>query len=260
MTSKEDWKELFAPTEACPELEELGLFLSRSLPEPARARVAAHSAACPRCQTELAMLKEFQSATPRLDERAAVNWIKAQLEERLERKPGSPPLRAAPPPRDEPNALGSWWLVLLGRRPASVAAWAFATVLVVVAAGQYLRNGREPSLSHDSVKDFEVLRSDALNLSGPAGDVEQVPAELRWETVPRAALYAVELMEVDRARLWAAESREDRIALPPAVRAMIVPGKTLLWQVVALDAAGKKVAGSQMQRFRVVSTAPKPQK
>jgi hypothetical protein len=58
-------------------------------------------------------------------------------------------------------------------------------------------------------------------------------------------------MEVDRVPFWSAETREPGIELPSAVRAKIVPGKALLWEVVAKDAAGRTVAGSGQQAFRV---------
>ena len=58
-------------------------------------------------------------------------------------------------------------------------------------------------------------------------------------------------MEVDYAELWSTETHDASIALPPAVRARIVPGKPLLWEVVAKDAAGRAVAWSGKQRFRV---------
>jgi hypothetical protein len=58
-------------------------------------------------------------------------------------------------------------------------------------------------------------------------------------------------MEVDHAELWSAETRDATIALPAALRGRIVPGKPLLWEVVAKDAAGRAVAWSGKQRFRV---------
>jgi len=58
-------------------------------------------------------------------------------------------------------------------------------------------------------------------------------------------------MEVDRAGMWSAETRDATIALPEALRARIVPGKPLLWEVVAKDAAGRAVAWSGEQPFKV---------
>jgi hypothetical protein len=58
-------------------------------------------------------------------------------------------------------------------------------------------------------------------------------------------------MEVDRTEVWSTESRQASVALPPSVRARIVPGKPLLWQVVAKDGSGKTVATSEIQRFRL---------
>src|SRR5512142_833285 len=43
-----------------------------------------HLAGCPRCQTEFALLKDFEASTPLADEGAAVTWISSELERRLE--------------------------------------------------------------------------------------------------------------------------------------------------------------------------------
>jgi hypothetical protein len=58
-------------------------------------------------------------------------------------------------------------------------------------------------------------------------------------------------MEVDQSQLWSAEAFDAAVALPEALRARIVPGKPLLWEVVAKDAAGRAVAWSGKQRFRM---------
>jgi hypothetical protein len=51
--------------------------------------------------------------------------------------------------------------------------------------------------------------------------------------------------------MWSAETRDATISLPEALRAQIVPGKPLLWEVVAKDAAGRAVAWSGEQPFKV---------
>jgi hypothetical protein len=58
-------------------------------------------------------------------------------------------------------------------------------------------------------------------------------------------------MEVDRVELWQGLSKEPKVMLPAEVREKIVPGKTLLWQVTALDVNGQAVATSQVERFRI---------
>src|SRR5207302_8074802 len=90
-------------------------------------------------------------------------------------------------------------------------------------------------------------------LRGPAGDLDRPPAELSWEPVAAAASYSVEVMEVDRSPVWHANVAQPGVALPETVRARLVPGKPLLWQVVAKDTAGKTIATSPIQRFRVTT-------
>ena len=51
--------------------------------------------------------------------------------------------------------------------------------------------------------------------------------------------------------IWFFETRDASIALPQVLRARIIPGKPLLWEVVAKDGAGKAVAWSGKQRFSV---------
>ena len=84
----------------CATVEELSALLDASLPEPSRARVAVHVAACERCELELALLKEFESATPRPDEEATVDWIVGRLRRRF-REARVMAVRELPDARDE---------------------------------------------------------------------------------------------------------------------------------------------------------------
>src|SRR5258708_27273980 len=126
-----------------------------------------------------------------------------------------------------------------------------ATAILLVALNFVRGNAGAPPLSHDIGGAQPTFRSDALGVVGPAGDLTAVPTELRWETAPGAASYSVRVMEVDRTEVWNTESRQASVALPASVRARIVPGKPLLWQVVAKDESGKTVATSEIQRFRL---------
>jgi hypothetical protein len=101
-----------------------------------------------------------------------------------------------------------------------------------------------------------VFRSATVTLVAPEGDVAQAPEALRWEAVPGAASYAVTVTEVDRTEVWRAEVRAPEAPLPAAVRARVVPGKPVLWQVAAKDASGNVVATSGAQRFRVPLSKP----
>jgi hypothetical protein len=135
--------------------------------------------------------------------------------------------------------------------PLNVGGLAVAAAALIAALAIGLREGRAPELTPPSPAASAVLRSAGITTLSPAGELDAPPKALRWEPLPFAASYSVQVMEVDRIELWSAQTRETFIALPPALRAKMVPGKPLLWEVVAKDAAGRTVAWSGKQRFRI---------
>jgi hypothetical protein len=256
---REFLKATLAPSSACATIEELSGLSDASLPEPVRTRISGHVTACQRCRTELALLERFESAAAGPDEEGAVSWITARLERGFEQITG-----AARTSSNSGKERKPWWrklfgFRLLGSRPAT-AAFALALAMLLIVFNLPLRNAREPVLSPDVGFTPPVFRSDALAVVGPTGDLEQAPAELRWQPAPGAATYSVQLMEVDRVELWKGESSTPSLSLPPAVRTRIVPGKALLWMVQARDASGRTIATSEIQRFRVVREAPRSTK
>jgi hypothetical protein len=122
-------------------------------------------------------------------------------------------------------------------------------MVTAVVVGLSIRTGKEPALISDGVP--TALRSEGVVALAPIGDLMRSPAELRWRTFPGASRYSVKLMEVDHSELWQASLEETAVLLPAAVREKVVPGKTLLWQVTALDGAGKALANSRLERFRL---------
>jgi hypothetical protein len=136
-------------------------------------------------------------------------------------------------------------------------AWAMAACLVLVASGAfYLTRG--PGAPSSAGIGEGVMRSQGLELTGPAGDVLQRPTEFRWRAVPGAVRYQVRLMEVDHREVWRGEATADFISIPAPVQALMSSGKTLLWQVSASDKSGKLVGTSGMQSFRVTSVKSAP--
>jgi hypothetical protein len=250
-------KAALARSAACATIEELGRLCDADHAGGGDARVAEHVAGCIRCRTELALLKQFETAAPRPDEEPAASWIAARLESDVGRmtsvaaprssrvvaaaeETGRRPLRDDDAGRFPQRAV---WPVAAGL------ALAAATLLVVLNLPG--REVRPPALPADPGAGPVVFRSNAVTLLSPAGDLDAPASELRWEAVPGAASYSVQVTEVDRTEVWKAETREPALSLPAAVRTRMVPGKPLFWQVVAKDATGKTVASSQVQRFRV---------
>jgi len=122
----------------------------------------------------------------------------------------------------------------------------------------HFRGAQEPELTPGLGRGGVVLRSEELVALDPTGDLTKAPAALRWQAMSGAKRHRIRVMEVDQNELWQTESGEATVSLPAAVRATIVPGKTLLWQVTALDSAGNPVAASQILRFRLSVKAPSP--
>jgi hypothetical protein len=244
-TERELWRRALAANEDCPTIEELGRLSEGSIPQGAVVRT--HLAGCARCQTELAMLREFQSATTGAQEAGDVSWITAELERRFGRTRGAAPLPSELMQKREPPP---WWDRLFGAKPLQ-GALALAALLVLIVLGLQLPGAQEPELSSNTVNGPVVLRSEELVALRPTGDLHRIPSELQWQATPGAVRYLVKVMEVDRTELWKTESGQTSVSLPAVVRARIVPGKTLLWQVIATDSAGRTVATSQVLRFRL---------
>jgi hypothetical protein len=249
-------KAALARTLACATLEELGRLCDGEHAGGDDERVARHVAGCLRCRTELALLKQFDAAVSRADEEPTASWITARLERDVARMTGA---AAAPTTTAGPQdaARGSARRRALRAIAAGLAVAAAALLLML-----NLRGGevRPPPLSPDVAAEPAVFRSNAVTLLGPADDLDEPATALRWEAVPGAASYSVRVMEVDRNEVWKTEARQPGVPLPLDVRARMVPGKPLLWHVIAKDAAGKIMATSQVQRFRlrVRSAQPTP--
>lgn len=225
----------FSPPAGCPALDRLELCLDSAA---APAELAAHIAACTSCRAELELLRAFHAPPRDAEEADAIR----QVVERMRR-----PVVPAPEP-----VRSSWWKAAFHTRWLSQGALAAAAVLVLVAAGLEFRHGAPPQVSGPVAGEHDVLRSGALAVTAPIGDVGSVPSEIRWSTVGGASEYRVRLLEVDETEVWSAATRESHIAIPPEVRARIVPAKTLLVEVAALDASGKSFVGFSTVRFRLL--------
>ncbi len=238
-------KEALSPSQSCATLIELDGLGDGSLTESASRRVRSHVAGCARCQMELALLHEFERASPRAGEAADARWITAQLEEKFGGGLTTPQGGGRPPE----DSRRSFWPAL---RPVQAGGIAVAAVLLVAAVGIALRDSRPPAIS-TAVSERQVFRSGEVSVLGPPENPAGAPAELRWAPWEAADSYSVRVMEVDRKELWSAETRQTTVALPPAVRARIVPRKPFLWEVIARDADGRTLASSGIHTFVVVN-------
>jgi hypothetical protein len=217
------------------ELEELAEDSSRKHP---------HLASCPRCQAELAMLKEFESSTPLPDEGAAVAWISSHLDRKLDqiKHPGDK--------RDLSNARNAWFTRLLEHGRGWWLAPVAAVAVIVLISAIFLRT-KAPVLRADLEPGPQVYRAQEVAVIAPSGEVSKAPKELEWKPFAGAALYKVSVMEVDRVALWSGATNYTTLTIPDSARSKMLPGKPVLWEVTALDSQGRVLAVSQVQRFSI---------
>ena len=189
-----------------------------------------HVNGCPRCQTEIALWRQFETSATTDEEEHAVRQIAAALRQQA--------VHAAAPKR-----LWRW------RSGPAMAAMA-ASVAFIALIG-YSVWDPEPKLGvvrHDTAT---VYRTVHVQPVAPIGDVASPPRSLEWTAVDGAARYHVQLLEVDRTVVWRATTTSPHVDLPAEIVARLVPGKTVLWTVAAENAAGDAVADSGVQPFRV---------
>ena len=230
----------------CPPVEQLELLLDTARNAPPA--LASHVESCTYCRAELSLLRRFQSDDLEESEKEPVRLVTERLAARAgEIIPGRPTWAAREP----------WWKALWSTPWPSAAALAMAGVLIALAVGLQWRHS-QPGLHPPASSDQEVLRSNRISILSPAGDLRQVPQEVRWQAAPGAAKYDVRLLEVDGTEIWRADTSADRITLPPSVRVRIVPAKTLVWRVTASDASGHVVAESNTVRFRLLQNVYTP--
>jgi len=223
------------------ELEKLAADASASHP---------HLSECAHCEGELAMLKMFESSEPLRGEGAAVAWISARLEKRLDQIKNPSLARKA----DAANV--SWMSRLFG---SGNMRWVFpvtAVLVVALTSAVLLRRSQEPQLNANAGQGPAVYRSQEVGITGPSGELPEAPKTLQWKAFPGASGYKIEVMEIDENPLWSGETHEQILTIPAAIRAKMLPGKPVLWKVTALDGRGAVLAVSQVQRLSVQRKSP----
>jgi hypothetical protein len=237
----ESLKAALSPAVGCLSIERLGRYADGALTPDEQAATAAHLADCLSCQAELGLLRAVTSTAVRAGEEEVVRDGMARLAQRDAASAAVP--RAAAPLRRR-------WLAFGTRSLVAVA----AVVVLGVALGTVyvLRTPQAPRLPTDVTTGDEITRSLAVAVRTPVGDQIESPGRFEWLAVERAVRYRVRLLEVDRREVWSTFATALAVDLPPDVRMMIVPGRTMLWDVTAYDAAGMVIAESGTQSFRVL--------
>jgi len=227
------WQDAASATAECLPLEVLERMADNTSRD---AKAAAHLAGCAHCQTELAMLKNFEESTPSTDEGAAVAWIAAQLER-----------QQSAPTTQQKVARVPFWRTMF-RVPYLAGAAALAAVLVL-GISLYHGNSDEPSKINPGIGSGQFRG--AIHLLSPIADQSSVPVEFRWDAVQGAASYQVELKDVAGITLASAKSSQNVLPVTPEMKAVMIPGKPLKWSVTGMDANGKEIANSGVEQFKV---------
>lgn len=228
------WQEAAAETKECLPLEVLERMVDNTSRD---AKAAAHLAGCAHCQTELAMLKNFEQSTPSADEGAAVAWIAAQLER-----------QQSAPVAQQKVATVPFWRTMF-RVPYLAGAAALAAVLIV-GISLYHGNSDGPGKINPGIGSGN-FRSGAIHLVSPVADQNSAPDEFRWDAVQGASSYSVELKDVAGITLASAKSTQDVLPVTPELKANMVSGKPLKWKVTAMNADGKEIANSSTEQFKI---------
>ena len=227
--AREELERQLQPTPHCIPIERLGDALTKVERD--------HLAVCARCQAELALWQSFADSTPVPDENGAVEWVASELHRRrAESRTGSA------------GAVTANWLTRLGSRTLVAVA---ASVLLALA---YVAWDPEPEIDEPQSAQHD-RRTTRVEVVAPLGDLKTAPKELIWVAVDGAVRYDVRVLEIDGNILWSAFSSVARVDLPAAVTSQFVPGKSIDWQVAALDIDGAPLAVSGTQRFRVLVDA-----
>jgi hypothetical protein len=228
------WQEAAAATKECLPLETLEQMADNTSRD---AKAATHLAGCAHCQTELAMLKNFEQSTPSADEGAAVAWIAAQLERR----------QNVPVAQQKAAAVPFWRTMF--RVPYLAGEAALAAVLIF-GISLYHGNSDGPGKINPGIGSGQ-FRSGAIHLVSPIADQSAAPAEFHWDAVQGASSYQVELKDVAGITLATAKSSQNVLPVTPEMKTVMISGKPLKWKVTAMDANGKEIANSGLEQFKV---------
>ncbi len=239
-------REALGASAQCLEIEQLDGYLRRSVAAEEAKAIGAHLESCPHCANEMAMLREFLEGETPAGEEEEVRAVAWGLEADRERILGG--ARRGEGTRTDGAGWWQGWMALLTMPRLSAAS---AALVLAVSVGLYVRHGRLAEQDLDLAENG-TFRTGRVTGVLPAGDMEAIPEKVTWNAMAEARRYQVRMTEVDGTEVWRAEVGEAWAAVPAAARAQVVATKTLLWEVTAMDGAGKTVGISEPTRFRLV--------
>ena len=216
-------------TADCPVLDELTA-------EPRSSAVDAHVKGCGHCQNEMAMFSEFSLAEVKPEEAGDVQWVAAKTAAKV---------KAATSP-------APWWKTIFAPQLIKQASFSLAALLMVASGVFYVsRTSTEPAFPGETPT-ASTLRANSIQLTEPLEDINSAPSSFQWQELTNCSDYQVIVSEVDRMQIWSSRTTKSGILIPEQLMKQVLPGKTLLWKVIAYDAAGRQLAESETRKFRVV--------
>ena len=229
-----DWlREAYAGSEAgCPPPESWLAEELAALTPVERAALERHAATCPACAAERELARAFDEAGTLAEPTAA---------------PALGPAAG--------NSRRGEVVPFPGRAARSVLRLAAAAALVV-AAGLTFRAVYSPSPSLPPPPGGVVFRGGEVEIIGPAGELQEAPAELRWRSVTGASAYRVRLEAVDGTEIWQNRVTTAQVHMPEVIAQRLQPAVSYAWTVEALAVDGHVLARSTPSRFRI---APRPE-
>lgn len=210
-----------------------------------------HAARCPACAAERDLARLFDAAPEEADVRPEdLDFVVSRLGEPAPVRENVVPFPASPGhrPTEAPRSRS-------GSR--SLLRFAAAAVLVI-GLGLGYRAFQSPVPELPDPGTGEVLRGSEVEAVAPVGEVAEIPPELRWVLVDRAASYRVRITAVDGSVLWEGTASAPSVHLPADVASRLHRAVVYTWTIEALDPGGARLATSGPVRFQVTPEPERP--
>lgn len=198
-----------------------------------RAVLEAHAVECPACAAERELAAAFDTVPDVMGD-ADVSPIVSRLEGAMSQHLSSSARQATSKTR-----LARWAPRLAA---AAVLVLAVGTLFRVLQPGP-------PPLPRGTGSD--IARGSIVQLVDPVGELEALPNEFVWRSVPGAASYNVKLLTVADEILWSESVSNLTVPLPDSLIQELQPMVTYYWSVDAFDETGARLARSRRTNFRV---------
>jgi hypothetical protein len=224
------------PEAGCPPPEAFLEAEMEGLSPEARRALDAHADRCPACAGERDLARLFDAAPEEADVRPEdLDFVVGRLQ--------APNVVPFPAPRRAE--------VPRSRRQNSALLRFAAAALLVIGLGLGYRAFQSPGPELPDPEIGGVMRGGEVEALAPLGDVAEIPAELRWVVVDRAAVYRVRITAVDGSILWEATASAPPVQLPADLAGRLHRAVVYTWTVEALGPGGGRLASSEPVRFRV---------